>query len=206
MNDHVIEAYPLTWPTGWKRTKNPKTSRFGRNYNSKPSVAKAIDTLSNELRLFGARNLIVSSNLKLKNDGLPYSNQKIPEDTGIAVYFSLRKEQQVIACDTFNLPGCNIYAIALTIQSLRSLERYGASEILNKAFSGFKALPEKAGPSNLAWWTVLGLKENCKYEEAKSAFRKLSKLYHPDTGDDTGRFYLVNEAFNNAKKHFEENT
>ena len=70
----ITEAYPLHWPLGWKRTDEPKTSRFGGSVKF-PSVAKATAKLKDEIRLFGADGLIISSNLELKKDGMPYSNR-----------------------------------------------------------------------------------------------------------------------------------
>lgn len=100
----VTEAYPLQYPNGWKRTKRPERSRFG-SWKEKPSIHKATQKIVEEMRLFGGTNLIISTDLKLRLDGLPYSNQKQPDDQGVAVYFTYQKEQKVIACDSFDKMG-----------------------------------------------------------------------------------------------------
>jgi hypothetical protein len=46
--------------------------------------------LINEIRRLGGDNAILSTNIKLRVDGLPYSNQAQPNDTGAAVYFNLK--------------------------------------------------------------------------------------------------------------------
>ena len=62
-----ITAYPLQWPAGWPRTRMPKLSKFG-NY----TFEQARRELMRELNLLGARNVVISSNLRLRNDGFPY--------------------------------------------------------------------------------------------------------------------------------------
>lgn len=70
------DAFPLAWPLQWKRTPNHQRqiaifrTRFG----------KARDMLVNEVRKLGGKNLVISSNNQLRNDGLPYSNQREPDD------------------------------------------------------------------------------------------------------------------------------
>lgn len=44
----MTEAYPLAWPTGWKRTKYPQRAPF------KTTFATARDDVFDELRLLGA--------------------------------------------------------------------------------------------------------------------------------------------------------
>lgn len=192
----VKEAYPLQWPHGWNRTNNPEHSRFG-SWNDKPSISKATDKIIHEMNLFGGTDLIISTELKLKKDGLPYSNQKQPEDRGVAVYFTYQGEQKVIACDSFNKIGCNLWAIAKTIEAMRGIDRWGCSEIITKAFTGFTALPENATQSTLRPWDkVLGVCRTASLTEIKSAYRALVKKYHPDnplTGNDT-KFREIQEA------------
>ena len=94
----------------------------------------ATEKIIHEMKLFGGTDLIISSNLKLRLDGLPYSNQRSPEDKGIAVYFTFKGEQKVIACDTFDLIGCNLWAVAKTIEAMRGIDRWGCSQIIDKAF------------------------------------------------------------------------
>lgn len=53
----------------------------------------------------------------------------------------------VIACDQFREVRLNLCAIAMTIKAIRQIERCGTSSLLERAFKGFSALPEQAGPS-----------------------------------------------------------
>lgn len=193
----ITEAYPLQYPNGWLRTSNPQRSRFG-SWNDKPSIHEGSQKIVYEMRLFGGKNLIISSNLRLKKDGLPYSNQKQPEDTGVAVYFTWEDEQKVIACDSFDKVGCNLWAIAKTIEAMRGIDRWGCSEIITKAFTGFTALPESTNGS--MWWQVLGISENADQGQKKEAYRRLAKKYHPDIIGNDSEFKRINAAYEQAMK------
>ncbi len=195
-----VEAYPLSWPVGYKQTTRPVRSQFQKTF------AAARDEVLEELRKMKARNVVISSNVPLRRDGLPYSNYTLRDDErGIAVYFEWNDDQYVLACDKWNDIGGNMQAINKSIEAIRGLDRWGVSEMLKRAFTGFKALPENAGPSSQAWWEVLNVKPDSGFAEVETQYRKLAKLYHPDTGDDTGRIYSVNAAWNEARKHFELN-
>lgn len=53
--------------------------------------------------------------------------------------------QYVIACDQFKEVRLNMAAIVFTIKAIRQIERCGTSSLLERAFKGFSALPDKAG-------------------------------------------------------------
>lgn len=55
-----------------------------------------------------------------------------------------QEHQYVIACDTFREVRWNITAIRLTIAAIRQMERCGTSSLLERAFKGFEAIPEKS--------------------------------------------------------------
>ena len=74
----MIEAFPLQWPIGYKRTSWQQSSRFNTSF------ANARDQIVKELRLMGAKNVIISTNVPLRQDGLPYANFKAIADTGVA--------------------------------------------------------------------------------------------------------------------------
>ncbi|MDB5964783.1 MAG: heat shock protein DnaJ domain protein, partial [Polaromonas sp.] len=127
--------HPLTWPPGWKRTRSPGASKF------KTDPDKATRGLLAEIERLGGREVIISSNAQYRQDGMPYARQGYIGDTGVAVYFKRKGKPQVFACDTFWRIHENIHAIAKTIEALRAIERYGASDMMERAFTGFTALP-----------------------------------------------------------------
>lgn len=199
MNTEGIEAFPLSWPSGWKRTSSHiyrESARF------KTSFADARDELFRELDLMRATQIILSTNVPLRRDGIPYSGMRQPEDPGAAVYFTKttqgKREQLVFACDRWKKVEDNIQAIRLSVNALRGLERWGASDMLSRAFTGFTALPApSAGPTKREWWDVLCVLRTASDEAVVTARNFLARRYHPDAGTEpsAAKMAEVNAAF-----------
>lgn len=188
-----IDAYPLTWPEGWKRTFEPENSRF-----RPPSFAVVRDRLMDELRKMGVSDPILSTNIPLKKNGLPYAIQSQPTDPGVAVYFTYQEKPMVFACDRWRTVSENMQAIQKTIDAIRGIERWGASDMMEKAFRGFTALPDHTSEE---WFQVLEVSPNSIESEVRGAFKRLAKKYHPDMGDfpNPERMQKVNEAYEQYK-------
>ena len=195
MNDKT--AFPLTWPDRWPRTPKHRQqdSRFKRPTRS-PARNHSMDEvrreLANEIDRLGARKAILSTNVRLRLDGLPYSNQSQPDDRGAAVYFELKGKPVSLACDKWNRVEDNIWAIVKHIESLRGQDRWGVGNI-EQAFRGYMALPERASGGD--WWEVLGVAINASEDQVKEAYRILVKKHHPDAGGDSEFFLRVQEAY-----------
>lgn len=190
----MIEAYPLQWPPSWPRTGYPQRARFDT------SGAKARYAMQNELKLLGASNVVISSNAELRRDGLPYVGQRL-QDCGVAVYFTLNNEQQCIPCDKWDTLDDNIQAVRKTVEALRGLERWGAKEMVNAAFRGFKALPASiimGEHTSRAWWEVLEVSQNASPEVIKAAYKAQLHYKHPDKGGNDWDFQELQRAYKEA--------
>lgn len=212
-NNEVIQAYPLQWPTGWKRTANREFGRFskkskvksnyGDNYYQQTrsiSINEGIERILKELGSMGIEreDLVISTNLETRLDGLPRSGQRKPDDPGVAVYWKDGNETRCMAIDMYTDVEQNLAAVAATLYAMRAIERHGGAEILNRAFSGFKALPQSADSSIPNWRDVLELKGNVSIEDVKLQYRAKAKLHHPDTGGDAGAFATLTRAYEMA--------
>lgn len=189
----MIEAYPLQYPAGWSRSQTQQISKFGR-YTFEQMRTEVL----RELKLLGATDVIISSNLRLRQDGYPYSGQRQPEDTGIAVYFKLEGQDQCIPCDKWHRVEDNMRAIAKTIEALRGIERWGAKEMVNAAFRGFKALPEATIVTPYqarAWYEVLEVSQNAGIDVIRAAYRAKLKIVHPDVGGSAEEFMELEKAY-----------
>lgn len=191
--DRLLEAYPLTWPLDRPRTRMREFGHF------KVPFAVARDELLRELERLGARRVIVSSNVPLRRDGLPYADAAEPRDPGVAVYFERVVEGVtrpfVIACDTYQRVKHNLRAIGLTVEALRTIQRHGASSMLEQAFTGFAALPP-ATVTEPPWRSVLG---SCSSPaEARAARDRLALERHPDVGGSDEQMAIVNRAYDRA--------
>lgn len=174
----MVDAYPLQWPPGWNRIQHAKSSNFDRH-----SMEKATYFLMSELKRLGATSIVISTNVQLRRDGFPYSNRKSPEDRGVAVYFRLNGENQCMPCDKWSRVECNIWAIAKCVEALRGLDRWGAKEMVNASFRGFKALPEHATQPKVNYFDGCDTKE-----QVTARYRTLVKTYHPDHGGTNDQF------------------
>jgi hypothetical protein len=184
--------YPLQWPLGWERTHNPSWSKF------KPSSAysEAYD-VSYELKKLGATDVVITSNMQYRNDGFPYARQTL-SDTGVAVYFKLNSEEQCIPCDKWVKVEENLRAVAKTVEALRGLERWGAKDMVNAAFRGFKALPASAITTPYGtklWHEVLEVSPNASQDVIEAAYRRLARTRHPDIGGSEQEFIELNAAY-----------
>lgn len=188
------EAYPLYWPEGWQRTPGPR--RVEAPYTV--TFDKARRDLHNELRLLGARHVVLSTNIPLRKDGQPYAGWREPEDPGVAVYWTLKGKPQVMACDKWNKVRYNMRAVGLAVSALRQLNRTGASEILERAFQGFNALPSQGGEEH--WRATLGFEPNQPVTRAmlQKRFRELARQHHPDQGGSDEQFLKLHRAFEKA--------
>ena len=163
--------YPLHWPEGWPRTAahRRKPAPF------KVTPAQARDEMLRELQLLGARDIHISSDQRLNRDGSLSAQRYQLIDPGVAVYFTRKGTDVVLACDQYTDLHDNIRAIGKTVEALRGIERWGASDMLDRAFTGFTAL---AAPEQ--WWQVLGVDPCATMDEIDVAWRLLMQTAHPD--------------------------
>jgi hypothetical protein len=143
-------------------------------------------------RLCG-RVAIISTNVPLKRNGLPYADGRVLEDPGIAVYWVRDGRQEVMACDRWLSPRENMQAIYHAIEGLRSMERAGATQIMERAFQAFQ-LP--ANGVKTSWRTILG--DAATREEATKMFRQKALKLHPDVGGDVEAFRELEAAYRAA--------
>lgn len=187
-----VEAYPLSWPMMWQRTPPYKreVSLFANR-----SLASARDFVLSEVRRLNGRSVIISSNVELRLDGLPRSGRRAPDDPGVAVYFTLKGQPKVLACDKWTVVEDNLWAIGKHIEAIRGQQRWGVGTI-DQAFMGYDALPAPAD----GWWEVLGVPVTAGIEVITEAYRQKVKTVHPDAGGSEEEFLRVQAAFEAAKK------
>jgi hypothetical protein len=206
------KAFPLSWPDGWKRTTSRAGAKFGRTdtrvgnegqtlYAGKKrlSVADAVRRVLGELQRMGIPdwNVIISTNVPLRLDGFPRSDQE-PRDPGAAVYWR-KKDKDVMRCmaiDRYTRVADNLAAIAATLDAMRAIERHGGATILDRAFLGFAALPERASQ---AWRETLGIDGDATLDKVESRFRALAAVHHPDRGGDRNKFEEIVQARDAAR-------
>lgn len=205
------DPFPLSWPEGWTRTKYRTGSRFKAD-----SFAQARrDTIAN-LKLMRGANIVVTSNVTLNSNGVPDGRGATSrvDDPGVAVWWQQKGGvERVVACDRWISPGENMRAVVKTLEAMRGLDRWGASQIVERAFAGFTALPAGGEThSEPDWWEVLDINptifEALNGEQllfiVKGNFKKLSAIAHPDRGGTQDQITALTSAYERAE-HFCKN-
>lgn len=214
-----ISRYPLQWPVGWKRTATADRSfgRFGvsrqgpgQNYRHKQDVTvyESVGRLLTELGRMGIGldDIVVSTNVPTRLDGMPRSDAKRPEDPGAAVYWVDKAgNRRCMAIDQYTKVEMNIAALAATLDAMRAIERHGGGEILDRAFTGFAALPAPiAAGMKRPWREVLGVgSAPVDAASVQAKWRLLAMTHHPDRGGDPAKMAELNTARDEALKEIQ---
>lgn len=209
----MIKAYPLQWPQGWPRTEyvyrqqgrfGKKEQAAGRSWKSHKDITvnDAVRRVLEQLHMMGVGDdVVISTNLELRLDGLPRSGQAAPKDPGAAVYWVQSDgSTKVIALDLYNKVEHNLAAIAATLDAMRTIERHGGSPILERVFTGFTALPPPTSTANREWFEVLGVPPNATTDEIKKARNALARKAHPDMGGSSEEMAAINRAFDEGMR------
>ncbi len=189
MTDH----FPLKWPIGRDRT----ASYLRKPAPFKTTMGRARDELLKQLKMMGARDVIISSNIETytrAGQQIMYADQSSAKtDPGVAVYYTWNKDQYSLSCDKWNSVQDNLQALMKTVDAIRGIERWGTGEMMKAAFAGFKSLPEPQKENN--WWEILGVSFNADQQTIKEAYRKKAMVHHPDKGGNAEMFHKIQKAY-----------
>lgn len=179
--------FPLTWPEGWKRSSYRKSAPF------RVTPSQAEKDLLSELEKLGAKNVIISTDRRVNRDGSFSIARQTIFDMGVAIYFTRKGRDVVLACDQYDEIHCNIRAIGKTIEAMRGIERWGASDILDRAFTAFEALP---APEQ--WFQVLEVPSDADMATITAAYRAKARAVH-DAGGNEAELTRLNLARDTGK-------
>jgi hypothetical protein len=218
----MISAHPLQWPDGWPRTpavkrKSANFSKNERRYPSAPggsswiarrslTVSDGVERVLDELGRMGVTrdDVVISTNVRVRLDGLPRSGEANPQDPGAAVYWEKRRHDRpnpfVMAIDHYDNVADNLAAIAATLEAMRAIERHGGAQVLERAFTGFTALPNPTRPKT--WREVLGFVDGVQATRALIAerYRERAQRAHPDRGGSHDAMAELNAAREAAER------
>lgn len=213
--------YPLSWPTGWRRTPISERTKSdfsetamvsrsrwtGSQYVTEPkkgtkrvTMPTARDRLWRQLEFLGAENTLLSTNVELTTYGEPRAGRKDPDDSGAAVYFQLQGKDRVLACDRWATVAENIAALAAHIDAIRRVDRYGVGT-LDQAFAGYDALPPPGASAKIPWRKVFGFATDTHVstDMLDDFYKVLAKQFHPDLqGGSNEAMAMLNAARDDA--------
>lgn len=146
-----------------------------RRASFKTSYPRTIGLLEREVRALGGGDVTMGVGLEeydIRQDGQPRANARARVHPGVEVSFDSRDHgRQTFATDEYDDWQDNVRAIALSLEALRAVERWGVSK--GKQYAGFALLT--AGPG----LEDLGRRHVERWGSVKEALRHT----HPDTGD-----------------------
>jgi hypothetical protein len=186
-------------------TPNRKQDRFRAKYSDTLTI------LETELRHLAASAIVIQIALHerdIRLDGLPRSDARQPAHPGIILSFQSKHGPLSYPCDTFTDWQANLRGIALSLEHLRTVDRYGVTR-RGEQYRGWQQLPPPAGVQAMAptmtraeaaavlvrlaatGTVALILRDP---EITKSIYRDAVLRCHPDRGGNAQDFKLVQEA------------
>jgi hypothetical protein len=144
-----------------------------------------IDLLEREVQMLGARQVVVELAINesdLRLDGQPYANTR-PRHPGVTIAFNSHHGPLKYTADKFATWTENIRAIALGLEALRKVDRYGVTS-RGEQYAGWKAL-SAGGPT-----PEQGIALIREHGSLKAALFAT----HPDHGGDAEQFAAVQAA------------
>lgn len=198
----ALSNYPLSWPDGWARVPSykRKSATFSR-YGDRLTIQSGLNRVLQQLELMGIRkdDILVSTNVPTRLDGLPRSDQRKPSDPGVAVYWRKKQDapMQCMAIDIYDEVADNLGAVAATLAALRAIERHGGAQVQERSFRGFTALPG----GQRSWREVMDIPAGFVTKEVvEERFRCLARKLHPDVGGSESAMAELNVAREEALK------
>jgi hypothetical protein len=116
-----------------------------RHPQFKSAYSKTLDKLEYELAKLDAKNIVIEAGFSMadiRNDGWPRGKSR-PAHPGVILYFTGKDGAMRFPCGTYSLFEANMHAIALTLENLRAIDRYGVT-MGHEQYVGFKQIAAPA--------------------------------------------------------------
>jgi len=196
----AIQFRPLdVWPGVPTPSHSRQRSRFAAPYT------KTVKELARELDAIGAKNVVILADCdesEIRRDGMIRSDARL-RGPGIVVCMDSKYGALKYPCDKFTQWESNLRAIALSMEALRKVDRYGVTK-RGEQYTGWKQLPSSATPAE-EWASVeQAFRFLCVTGDVVAsaftppflqvAYRAAARKAHPDAGGSTELMSKVNRA------------
>ncbi len=179
-----IERWPTSLTVGRKR------SQFNTSYS------KTLELLDRELRYLKADHVVFQIALAeadIRRDGKPRADAR-PAHPGVILAFDSKFGPLSYPCDTFTTWEDNLRAIALALECLRTVDRYGVTR-RGEQYQGWQCL---TGPgAKMTREAAIELLKQFREKDGslEDAYRNALGKLHPDrNGGDEAPFKRLQEA------------
>lgn len=196
------------------RPISDRTEFTGKHQRSQfdSSWTSTLQLLAREIVHLDGRNIVLEVDVPergIRNDGMIRADAR-PATPGVRVAFESKHGPLTYATDRFAHWQDNVRALALGLEALRKVDRYGISK-RGQQYTGWKALPssgvaEPATPVmdvDLAWSTIGSYQDlpirhfraTHTPDELRRAYRRARAANHPDRhGGDQALWDQVEQA------------
>ena len=174
----LVQFRPLSATVTFDPYKDREHSRFSASWSS------TVRDLARELTALRAERVVMELDMfetDFRLDGLPRANAR-PASPGVVLYMDTPHGPLRYAVDTYAHWQENVRAIALALEALRAVDRYGVTR-KGEQYAGWRALPQTTALN----YERRGLELIAKYGGVKEAMRAT----HPDVGGDEEDFKAV---------------
>lgn len=181
--------------------------------NLRANWSKAFEKLRYELARIKAERVVVEAGYRphqVRADGWPYSSAK-PEHAQIRVSFTKDGVPISFFFGGWSEPEMNAYMIALTLERLRAVDRYGCTQA-GEQYRGWAQLPAGGGIAVAEWASVEdamrflskvadGEIHSTLAQDLPRIYREAARKAHSDAGGGDEQMAKVNRARDFVKKH-----
>jgi hypothetical protein len=195
----------VTWP--YPETTGRKPSQFKVGF--KPTL-ELLGTELDHLRVQGAVAVrVVADEADIRRDGMLRASARV-RHPGVAISFTSGKHGPLTyPCDAFEARPyseswqANLRAIALGLQHLRAVDRYGIAG-RGEQYAGWRAIeaPKPSGFDSaddaIRW--LAALTQSARQTEPIVLLKRAARAYHPDVGGDPEIYARVDAARQLLKK------
>ena len=193
LRNHDVNFEPIEgWPG--KETLSPNRSPF------KAPWSQTLAMLDKELHALQARQVLIRCYLdrsRIRQDGAPRSDARM-QRPGIILSFEGKHGPVSMPCDTFDDWRDNLRAIALALEALRKIDRYGVTK-RGEQYRGWQAL---ASPSTSPGDEIKTRQDAYAFLRrviggradilpVSDALREAQRATHPDSGGSADNFKRV---------------
>jgi hypothetical protein len=173
----------------WPYPATPEGARRSR-CAFKASWLNTLTLLERELRQIDGHGVVIGGGWRerdIRQDGMPRADARQPDYPGVEVSFEAwiadRRQRLTYATDVCAFWQHNVRSIALGLEALRAVDRYGITRY-GEQYAGFKALPP-GGPSS---------ERGSQLIHRHGGLRAALHATHPDHGGDALEFADVQAA------------
>jgi hypothetical protein len=183
-----------------------KAHPFSANY------AKTLDLLESELKHLGAKEIVIQAGFtaqQIRNDGWPRGGENPKLHQGVILSFQTKRGPLSFPCYRYGNWQANLRAIALSLEALRAVDRYGVTQQAEqyKGWTQIEApkdgfvdrlaaalfVADQSGASDVDQ-DVLANRILQSAEARQAAYLRAAKALHPDVGGKQEDFVRLQKA------------